>query len=250
MVSGALSPGKVTIGNGLTATDYHCVSGSNVNSIAMGTNTNDKPAAYWTFEDATTATIPLNAVDGKSYGTMYLPFDVQLSQTVDVVNQTFSGTFAYIVEVTGTRAALNMKQISKIQANTPVLLINTEAATSTDVTITSDATALSGTNNLAGTYFNKTSLETNEYVFGTSNDELGFWKMKEGKKVGANKAYLVYNGTPSSVKGFSLDFSEVTSISEIAGSTQKAQVFDLSGRRVKEPVRGLYIMNGKKVLVK
>lgn len=205
----------------------------------------------WVIEDATTVTITLHEVGGKSYATMCLPFDVELPEpNIDMEHATMTGTFPYIVEIVGQRAQLTLKQVTKIPAGIPVLLINTEGVSSVDVTITTGASALSGTNNLAGTYVDKNELAGNEYILATKSGEIGFWKLGANAKVGANKAYLVVPNGDSTVKGFSLDFSEVTGLSEIAGSTQKAQIFDLSGRRVNEPARGLYIVNGKKVLVK
>ncbi len=43
---------------------------------------------------------------------------------------------------------------------------------------------------------------------------------------------------------------EDTGIDRIAGETTVEGIYDLSGRRVENPVKGIYIVNGKKVLVK
>ena len=43
---------------------------------------------------------------------------------------------------------------------------------------------------------------------------------------------------------------EDTGIDQIAGETSVEGIYDLSGRRVENPVKGIYIVNGKKVLVK
>jgi len=54
----------------------------------------------------------------------------------------------------------------------------------------------------------------------------------------------------SSVK-VSLAANEVTGIQDIKQSTVNSQlIYDLQGRRVKNPVRGLYIINGRKVIIK
>ena len=52
--------------------------------------------------------------------------------------------------------------------------------------------------------------------------------------------FVVNAGTPSTLTG----------ISSIRAEQNLGKVFDLSGRRVSAPVKGLYILNGKKVLVK
>lgn len=80
-----------------------------------------------------------------------------------------------------------------------------------------------------------------------------FWGAAEGAAfaVAANKAYLaVPNTEAGAVKGFR--FGENTdAIIEIMrnGENEKmSAIYDLSGRRVMKPTKGLYIMNGKKVV--
>ena len=251
--SSKLSPGKVTIGNGATATDFHCVSESNVQSIAIGTNTDDNTAAYWTFEEATTVAIPLNYVAsaGGSFATMCLPFDVTLpsyGQTGFVV--------PCLVTIKGSRAQLVTSTKTQIPAGTPVLLYAPGEVASTTATIATSALSdpITGDNNLEGTYFNKTTLESNEYVFGlNTEDELGFWKLGDGFKVGANKAYLIYDGVASSVKGFAIDFNDADGISSMDNeqwTMDNAAIYNIAGQRVAKAQKGLYIVNGKKVVIK
>ena len=47
-------------------------------------------------------------------------------------------------------------------------------------------------------------------------------------------------------------FEPTASVEKIEAVEENAEtvIYDLSGRRVMNPVRGLYIINGKKVLVK
>ena len=80
-----------------------------------------------------------------------------------------------------------------------------------------------------------------------------FWGAKDGAAfaVAANKAYLAVPNTEAGlVKGFR--FGENTdAISEIMsnGENEKmSAIYDLSGRRVVKPTKGLYIVNGKKVV--
>ena len=65
----------------------------------------------------------------------------------------------------------------------------------------------------------------------------------------ANKAYLPSGGSSTNI--LSLTFGSLTGI-ETATQAQPGQkaVFDLQGRRVEKAQKGLYIVNGKKVLVK
>ncbi len=64
-----------------------------------------------------------------------------------------------------------------------------------------------------------------------------------------NKAYLNLSG--SSAPAFTLNFGgETTGIEGVEAENGTQVIFDLSGRRVQKAQKGLYIINGKKVLVK
>ena len=84
--------------------------------------------------------------------------------------------------------------------------------------------------------------------------KLGFWWGAENGAafaVAANKAYLAI---PASVAGARSGFAfgdDVTGISQIENGKLKIEnYYDLQGRKVSKPVKGLYIVNGKKVVIK
>ncbi len=91
------------------------------------------------------------------------------------------------------------------------------------------------------------------YHLTMSDDGPGFWWRTEGGAgfdMAAHKAYLKVPQT-TSVRGFNLD-NVTTAISETLRDSQSAapqRVFDLQGRLVSHPVRGLYIVDGRKVCI-
>ena len=99
-----------------------------------------------------------------------------------------------------------------------------------------------------------------KYVFGYSDKEedkgrLGFYAYTGASQFGpwlrSNRAFLKLNG--ASVKGairISLGDKELTAINGVITESAPKAIYDLSGRRVENPTTGLYIVNGKKVLVK
>jgi hypothetical protein len=99
---------------------------------------------------------------------------------------------------------------------------------------------------------------TNEaYVLGLDeNDVVGLYKAEMNGGVflnNANKAYLPVDALPASVQGangFKFRF-ETTGVEGVQVAQGKKVIFDLSGRKVNDmKAPGLYIVNGKKVLVK
>ena len=76
-----------------------------------------------------------------------------------------------------------------------------------------------------------------------------------GTKVPAGKAYLLASEVPSGAHNLDFNIDEggdVTAISgiEIMRNGENETFFDLQGRRVAQPSKGLFIVNGKKVIVK
>lgn len=81
-----------------------------------------------------------------------------------------------------------------------------------------------------------------------SDGKVGFAKVATGVDIPAGKAYLmVENGTPA--KFFSLD-GEATGINSVKTAKADGAYYTLEGVKTTKPVKGLYIHNGKKIVVK
>lgn len=97
------------------------------------------------------------------------------------------------------------------------------------------------------------------YKLAQGEDGLGFYYGAEGGvafKNGAHKAYLaVMTKALSQMRGFSFD-SMTTGINHVVANAEHAKttvIYDLNGRRVNSlnaAAKGVYIVNGKKVIVK
>ena len=95
------------------------------------------------------------------------------------------------------------------------------------------------------------------YLLAEYNGEVGFWRFDNYRYNMGGKAYLhVPTGTQSEAKGIVLSLDGVaTGISGVEAdgvedNGAEKVYYDLSGRRVENPTRGLYIVNGKKVIIK
>ena len=90
------------------------------------------------------------------------------------------------------------------------------------------------------------------YVLNTGSQGVGFYKLASGKTIGLGKAYLTYSGGgAAAARGYFL-FDETTGIempTAEGNGDAEAVVYDLQGRRVLNPTKGLYIVNGKKVFI-
>ncbi len=117
---------------------------------------------------------------------------------------------------------------------------------------TYDAASAGSDNGLIGTFVS-TKAPLNSYVL--SSNKLYQVDNADAVTVDANKAYVDLTAiTPSLARGnVFIDFDEPTGIKTVKSSESifnGSEFFDLQGRRVAQPVKGMYIVNGKKVMVK
>ncbi|MBR1557733.1 MAG: hypothetical protein IJ647_08250 [Prevotella sp.] len=158
---------------------------------------------------------------------------------------------AYIV--TGGAAGVLTKTpvTGAVPAGTGLLLMGTASA---EVAIPVAATAGFDVtdNKLVGVTASETLTANSGYVLMTS-PSLAFYKNNKDFTLSANSAYLPTDFDGSSAPVFLLfSGSETTGINAVQGSQSKANgdYYNLNGQRVAQPTKGLYIVNGKKVVVK
>lgn len=112
------------------------------------------------------------------------------------------------------------------------------------------ADATSSAFTLTGSYNAEQALEAGSYVF--SKGDLYHTTKAHTQK--AYRCWITYTGTDSNahLKGFSVDDDATTSIHRVVSETvANGALYNLMGQRVNAAnVHGLYIMGGKKVLVK
>ena len=161
------------------------------------------------------------------------------------------GTQVFAVTLTGTSIEMTEIEDRIVKSGEGVVLKNT---TTGSITMTLDTeTTPAGdfsSNNLDGTMTSITNPSYgNIYVLNNGTYGVGFYKLKsaiDGGTIGANKAYLTYDGALA--REFFL-FDEATGIEmPTVEDNADAVVYDLQGRRVAQPTKGLYIVNGKKVI--
>ena len=155
-----------------------------------------------------------------------------------------AGVKAYIA--TGeTASTLTLTSVAKIKEGTPVILNAAEGYYTFE--ITDDAVTYPATNLLKisdGTAVNGV------FVLAKSGDNVGFYKWMGG----ALSAGRVYIDAPANAARDYLEFTfddDVTSVESIKRETRtNNQYFNLAGQRVAQPTKGLYIVNGKKYVIK
>ena len=213
--------------------------------------------------------------DGKYYTTLYVDFPYQIKGDVK----------AYTIEGVEAKNAdgyyfAKVKKLAQqgdvVPAQTAVVLeCNSTNPADNQLLPTGDETPETSNNRLCGTFFGEaingltvkdgTGAERNvtrdnirAFNINTadSRNPIGFYKVKSNvTNIPGNKAFLVLTNAEAQAKGFVLEFEDggttgIETIESSKNSTEDGVYYDLQGRRVENPTRGVYIVNGKKVVIK
>ena len=181
------------------------------------------------------------------YATLYLACDVVIPETVE----------AYVATEFDEEGNLELTQITDILPANTAVIVKAAAKSYTFAYSAEKGTAV--TNLLEGTTV-KTNIEDDAYVLGNANG-IGMYIAKKNQNEdtawlnNAFKAYLPASVVPASVQGaasYSFRFQGgTTGVENVEVENEVKAIYDLTGRRVEAiTAPGIYIVNGKKVLVK
>ena len=162
-----------------------------------------------------------------------------------------TGTEVYAITLSNGK--LTMNPVADGIVNSGLAVVLKAKTGSLTMTKTETNSSFQGTSSLNGTLTEiNGNANGNIYVLNTGSKGAGFYKLAENGTVPANKAYLVYDGAAGARDYFLFD--ETTSISEElrvkSEEIATAPVYDLQGRRVNTPTKGVYIVNGKKTVIR
>ena len=154
----------------------------------------------------------------------------------------------YTATDNGKSVKLNEVTTKKVPANTPVVLKG--EAGDYPAKIISSADAL-GDNDLCISDGTTATAEANIYVLANkSPNGVGFYKWAGTSSLSAGKIYLKAE-TSNNAPFLGFDGEGTTGINSVErGALSVEGCYTLDGRRVAQPTKGLYIVNGKKVVIK
>lgn len=156
---------------------------------------------------------------------------------------------AYIATA-ATSSAVTLTSVDKVPEGTPIVLKATETGSAIAVNVAASTDDVTGNLLEAGDGTTTIGGDT-KYDYILSDGK--FYRAEEGT-VAVGKAYLHLDADPGAhaLDIFFEESGDVTGVMAVAKpqTTNNASFFDLQGRRVAQPTKGLYIVNGKKVIVK
>ena len=179
---------------------------------------------------------PSAKISTAKYSTFVSPYATDFSTT---------GITVYTATAGATAVTLNEVASGKVPANTPVVLYKADADGSViDVPVIVSADDL-GSNDLKVSVGGE---PTNAYVLANKTNGVGFYKWAGGSLT-SGKIYLQGASSAREFLGFG-DVTGIESLTLMPSRKGEGMVYDLQGRRVAQPAKGLYIVNGRKVVIK
>ncbi|MBQ7150078.1 MAG: hypothetical protein IJS06_03860 [Prevotella sp.] len=160
-----------------------------------------------------------------------------------------SGLTAYYAS-SGNSTSVTLKEIAGgyIPANTGVVLHGTADTYYTTKTTTS---ASLGAENLLQPWLTAGTPTAGTYYILGANAGNPVFKESTGGTLAAGKSYLVLSGGAHELTIDIENGSETTGIQHVTSEKRATEgYFNLAGQRVAQPTKGLYIVNGKKVIIK
>ena len=231
------------------------------NSTAIAASNNDQPFSV-TLTGRTLTT-------GGNWNTLCLPFSLTASQ---IASSPLAG--ATIKELDATNTSLNtatgaltlaFTEATAITAGKPYIVKWTTGDNITNpvfngVTISStpaqEVESTDGNVKFVGQYspFTIDDSNINSILYVASGNKIGYSKSARTLKSFRAHFWVKPNGTTPAASMINVDFGEgeVTGVNEVIGvkEVNDNSYYDLQGRKVTKPTKGLYIVNGKKVIIK
>ena len=177
------------------------------------------------------------------------------SSTYDLDFTNVEGLTAYVIsDFNAGEGTLTLTPATTVKAGEGLLLKGDAG----EYVIPRTTTEASYTNYLVGvpttTSVSPTDGDYTNFILANGSHGINFYVLSKTGNIAAGKAYLQLPTAAlnqmSLSKGFSI-IDGLTSITNVEIEKNNSKIFyDLRGRRVEKPTKGLYIVNGKKVIIK
>jgi len=160
---------------------------------------------------------------------------------------------AYTASLNSDNTVL-LTPVKQVPANTGLVLAGAQGTY--DIPVITEAAAITG-NLLKPSADEEITASTDDlhhYVLAKRNDNVGFYNLATAKNIGAGKAYLettvaLATNADSRVAWIFADGTTGIKTTNLTNDTNET-IYNLNGQRVAAPQKGLYIVNGKKVIMK
>lgn len=234
--------------HGAEEIQFTMLDGSNVYATAANTSKSfNQYSNIRKIEIFTPAHVTIEVTDA-GWATFYTPFALDFTKEDDYY--TPGELTAYTAKLVDGKVVLT--KVDNVPAGTGVVLKADEG----DYYVPVAASSTTDKGDLKGNNDQDTAVEDFDgwtfYVLSMNGDVAQFRRASSGS-IPAGKAYLMVASGEARVLNVVVADSETTGVSEklnVSSEKSSTAVYNMQGQRVAQPTKGLYIENGKKVIVK
>jgi len=202
--------------------------------VTLSASTNARYCS-WALEPVTDVTKPVEVTDA-GYATFYFPVAVTIPAGVEAYTGTVNGNSLVMTALEG-----------KIPANTAVVL-KAPAGIYDFASTTADAFA--GTNDLLGSVGGRTLVSGSALTL-QNKGTVGFYPYGNEEPRIDLVGFKAYLEKPAEVNALVFDFGGETAVKSVVTEEQNANaIYNLAGQRVQKTQKGIFVVNGKKVVIK
>ena len=212
--------------------------------VPAGTKSAYEAAAFWSWF-GTVVEIPAVNIGSTGFATYCSPFALDFSSVTEIKAYIASG----FNPSTGT---LVLTRVTEVPAGEGLYIVGDEGsynvpATTTDMVYSN---LLKGVT--TATTISPTDGDNTNFILANGSHGVGFYTLSAAGELAGGKAYLqLPTASVASVKAINVVFNdEETAIKDVEQSPNVQGIYNLQGQQVNAPRRGLYIINGKKVIIK
>lgn len=178
------------------------------------------------------------SISDAGYATFVTHADLDVSARTDVT--------VYAVERVESQVA-HLAQLTQVPANTAVVVKGAQGDYSFEANAGNTYAPL--TNNLLKYSDTDITADGTQYaLLKPAGKPVGFYKGTIGTILKAGKAYLEVSGSPAKFFGFNEEATGINSVKE--NQNVSNEVYNLNGQKLTAPVKGVNIVNGRKVILK
>lgn len=210
------------------------------------------------------ANVTFNRTLVEGWNGLVLPFDATVDEVKTIFNASAVKDFTGITYTEGSGVTLDFTDATEVKAGRPFMVKANQGSSYTINGVILPATGLQSIEKAAEGNANITYTMTGTYAASTDLTNVTFalingtkyYYHKDGDGASSAKAfraYFVNNSTAAEGARVSFNFGDdmVTGINEVkAQAVDTDAIYNLGGQRVMKTQKGLYIQNGKKVVVK
>ena len=185
--------------------------------------------------------IPTATVSAAGYASCYFNIPVDFTE---------SGATAYIVSEVSDKISLT--EVTKVPANTGIVVKAAAGTYTTKIIDAGDAESVTSLLTPVTAVGGYTSVD-GDYVLAKKTAGVGFYPISAGVVIAMGKSYLPASSMAAHLDFLGFEEGNTTAIdATLKGNGKRTDnvVYNLNGQRVAQPTKGLYIVNGKKVIIK